>query len=209
MPNLLKLPPLLLALTLAGCGGGESGTAPGTAEGADPGLSAEEMTAAAGAGWEDPAAPAATPRELEWDALIPEDWRPEAIFADYPVDELADDDPRAQELMERLEALWAEAPVVEALDGETVRLPGFVVPLETGTGEIREFLLVPYYGACIHVPPPPANQTVHVLASPDGAIELGLFDTVHVTGVLEVAPVDTALAEAGYTIRGARVEPFR
>ena len=51
------------------------------------------------------------------------------------------------------------------LNGCEVRLPGYLVPLEGQAGEWKEFLLVPYFGACIHSPPPPANQIVHVKAA--------------------------------------------
>jgi len=146
--------------------------------------------------------------ELEWDTLIPEDWAPEKLLSEYNADELSDDDPRAQELMEKLQALWSEAPVVPELDGMRVRLPGFVVPLEMDTDTIGEFLLVPYYGACIHVPPPPANQTVHVVTAEGAAYAGKLFDTVWVTGTLGVEHLSSDLAEAGYSIRDARVEPY-
>jgi hypothetical protein len=107
--------------------------------------------------------------------------------------------------MAKLRALWAEAPVVDALDGLTVRLPGFVVPLETDATEISEFLLVPYFGACIHVPPPPANQTVHVVTA-DGAPYRGeLFDTVWVEGRMRVEHFSDELGDAGYRLEDASV----
>ena len=49
--------------------------------------------------------------------------------------------------------------IVEEYNGKQVKLPGFVVPLEySDKGRVKEFLLVPYFGACIHYPPPPPNQ---------------------------------------------------
>jgi len=147
--------------------------------------------------------------ELDWDRLIPEDWAPEKLMDEYNADELSDDDPRAQELMEKLQTLWKEAPVVPELDGMRVKLPGFVVPLEMDTETIGEFLLVPYYGACIHVPPPPANQTVHVVTVKGGEYKGELFDTVWVTGTLKVERLSIELAEAGYRIQDAQVEPYR
>jgi hypothetical protein len=146
--------------------------------------------------------------ELEWDDLIPADWQPDKLLAEYDADNLDDDDPRAQELMDRLKALWAEAPVVDALDGRRIRLPGFVVPLTTDATEIPEFLLVPYFGACIHVPPPPANQTIHVVTA-DGAPYHGeLFDTVWVEGRMRVTPFSDDLGDAGYRIEGAAVSLY-
>lgn len=153
--------------------------------------------------------PTATAVELEWDALIPEQWRPEQILARYDADELEDDDPRAQELMDELQTLWRKSPVVEDLDGKRVKLPGFVVPLDTDGQKMGEFLLVPYYGACIHVPPPPANQTVHVLTEQGQEYAGGLFDTVWVSGKLSVESSSSDLAEAGYRLEATRIEPYQ
>jgi hypothetical protein len=146
--------------------------------------------------------------ELEWDDLIPADWQPDKLMQQYDADSLTDDDPRAQELMDRLKDLWAEAPVVESLDDHSVRLPGFVVPLEMDAETISEFLLVPYFGACIHVPPPPANQTVLVTTASDQPYEGGLFDTVWVEGRMRVAPFSNELGDAGYHIENAQVSLY-
>ncbi len=147
-------------------------------------------------------------RSLEWDDLVPQDFRPDDLLAEYDIDTMSDDDPRAQELMAKLLAMWKESPVVEALDGQTVRLPGFVVPVEGDGRRVEEFLLVPYYGACIHVPPPPANQTVHVLAQGRDVTIRGLFDTVWVTGIMRVEHKSSQLAEAGYQIEALEVTPY-
>lgn len=140
--------------------------------------------------------------ELDWDELIPSDWRPEAALDRLLSDAVAlsDDDPRAMELMAEMEAMWADAPVVESLDGRRVKLPGYVVPLDMERTRINEFLLVPYFGACIHVPPPPANQTVYVRTEPNKAYRGNLYDVVWVTGVLSVKPKTSELGHAGYTL---------
>lgn len=147
-------------------------------------------------------------KELEWDALIPDDYSPEKLLAEFPAEGMEDDDPRAAELMEKLRKLWDEAPVRPELDGQEVRLPGFTVPLEGDSQETRSFLLVPYYGACIHVPPPPANQTVYVLTEPGKGTRLGEFDVVWVTGTMSVKRIDNDLAEAGYTLYATDVAPY-
>lgn len=146
--------------------------------------------------------------ELEWDDLIPPDWRPDKIMGEYNADELEDDDPRAGELMKKLEELWDKAPLVEALNGKRVRLPGFVVPIEGESGAARELLLVPYYGACIHVPPPPPNQTVYAVMAEGEAFEGELFDTVWVTGRLWVEPHESDFGDAGYRIEVEGMEPY-
>jgi hypothetical protein len=147
-------------------------------------------------------------KEIDWDALIPEDWRPETLMGDVDIENLSDDDPRAQQLLDKLKALWDQAPVVPALEGQQVKLPGFVVPLEMDEKEIDQFLLVPYYGACIHVPPPPANQTVYVVTREGKAFEGQLFDVVWVTGTMRVERLSSDLAEAGYRLENAVVAPF-
>ena len=146
--------------------------------------------------------------EIEWDALIPDDYSPEKLLAEYQPETLEDDDPRAAELMEKLRKLWDEAPVRPELDGQTVKLPGFTVPLEGDSQETRSFLLVPYYGACIHVPPPPANQTVYVLREPGKGTRLGEFDVVWVTGTMSVKRTENDMAEAGYTLYATEVAPY-
>ncbi len=153
------------------------------------------------------AVPDAEPRTLEWDDLMPADFEPEAPFEGIDVGTLNDDDPRARELLAKLRKLWDEAPVVAALDGARIRLPGFAVPLETDGQTATRFLLVPYIGACIHVPPPPLNQTVLVEA-PTGARIRHVFDPVWVTGRLTVQRATTELANAGYTLTATEVKPY-
>ena len=149
----------------------------------------------------------ATFREITWDDLIPTDWKPEAFLADLKLDELQDADPRASEAMQRMRDEWNRAPVVERLAGASVRIPGFVVPLETDGEQIREFLLVPYFGACVHVPPPPANQLIHVI--PDKPVPAGWnMLPVWVEGVMAVGRVDSEMGVAGYQLRGIKVEEY-
>ena len=146
-------------------------------------------------------------REISWDDLIPADWNPEKFLADLELDDLQDNDPRAMELMQRMREEWDRAPVVERFSGQQVRIPGFVVPLESDGRTIREFLLVPYFGACVHVPPPPANQLIHVI--PDQPIAAGLnMSPVWVNGVLNVGRVASELGSAGYQMRAMKVEAY-
>ncbi|MEA3640272.1 MAG: DUF3299 domain-containing protein [Lamprobacter sp.] len=180
---------IVFSLLLSSCGD----------EGRETGLSDKELALEA---------PDGHAVELSWDDLIPADWQPEALMEEYDADNLHDEDPRAQELMDKLKALWAEAPVVEALDKRQVRLPGFVVPLEIDTDSISEFLLVPYFGACIHVPPPPANQTILVTTPADQPYVGALFDTVWVEGRMRVEPFSDELGDAGYRIEAAEVSLY-
>jgi hypothetical protein len=110
----------------------------------------------------------------------------------------------------------AATNVNESLVGETVRIPGYVVPLEFADQKTVEFLLVPTAGACIHTPPPPANQLVHV-HYPQGVKLNGLYDPVWVNGRIEaqrsvqgVRYVDgDASVESSYFMQPTLVEPYR
>jgi hypothetical protein len=218
MPHRLTHLPLiaLAAWLLAGCEGepplpGESAVPATTAQPAAPptpgtGAVVDRDAARSAAATEQGTADGVS--EIEWDALIPEDYRPDKLMAEFDVDALSDDDPRAAELMAKLKALWDEAPVREELDGNAVKLPGFVVPVEGDDKETTGFLLVPYYGACIHVPPPPANQTVYVVTEKGKGAPPGLFDVVWVTGTMSVQRIANDIAEAGYTIYASDVAPY-
>jgi hypothetical protein len=95
--------------------------------------------------------------------------------------------------------------VVAELDGKRVRIGGYVVPLDFDATKIKEFLLVPFVGACIHVPPPPPNQIIYVKAA-EGFEVAGQFDPVYVTGTLKTARQFTGLAATGYTMEADRVD---
>ncbi|WP_342190345.1 DUF3299 domain-containing protein [Stieleria varia] len=81
----------------------------------------------------------------------------------------------------------AMAAVNGTLNGKQVRLAGYVLPLGTGGEKITEFLLVPWVGACIHTPPPPPNQMVHI-SVPGGMEPRGQFSPVWIEGTIEVKP---------------------
>jgi len=100
-----------------------------------------------------------------------------------------------------------DAPVVKALDGQSVSLPGFVVPLEGDSEVITEFLLVPYFGACIHVPPPPPNQIVHVTIKGGVPID-SLYDAIVVTGIISTETWSGEIAQVGYKMKAVGVAPF-
>ena len=99
----------------------------------------------------------------------------------------------------KVKASSVPVPVVQELNGKRVRIGGYVVPLDFDATKVTEFLLVPFVGACIHVPPPPANQIVYVKAA-SGITLKGEFDPVYVTGIIKTEGQFTGLAETGYSI---------
>ena len=155
-----------------------------------------------------PATTAGGARQIEWDDLMPPDWDPMKGVQTLKLAALGDSDPQAQAALDNLRKAWNEPPVVPAMDKQRVAIAGFVVPLDAEGTRVHELLLVPYFGACIHTPPPPLNQTIHViLAKP--AKGLRMMDTVWITGTLHVASGDTAMGPAGYRLDGESVAPYR
>jgi uncharacterized protein len=90
-----------------------------------------------------------------------------------------------------------------------VRLPGFIVPLEALTAEgVNEFLLVPYFGSCIHVPPPPPNQIVYVRTSARTPID-SIYDAYWITGKLHVQTRTTRLGATAYELAADKIEVYK
>lgn len=73
--------------------------------------------------------------------------------------------------------------VVESLNASSIKIPGYLLPLEYSSRDVTEFLLVPWIGACIHTPPPPPNQIVHVVLDKDNGYESrSIYEPVWVSG---------------------------
>jgi len=110
-----------------------------------------------------------------------------------------------------------QTAVVKELNGKLVRLPGYILPLELSGLKVTEFLLVPYVGACIHVPPPPPNQIVFVKTGlKKGYASKKLYDPVWVTGVISVQSMvkdlflvdGSAGVQIGYNMQANQIEPY-
>ncbi len=138
--------------------------------------------------------------DLDWADLLPQDAAalPAALRSLLPHDEqmpLSSQQPESS----GVRTDW---------NGKIVRLPGYIVPIEyEGTG-VTAFILVPYVGACVHVPPPPANQLVFVTTSVPYESK-GMFEPVNVIGMFGVSSLSTHLADIGYALSADEVMPFR
>ncbi len=147
-------------------------------------------------------------RTIGWEQLIPAGWDPYKDLKALNLDTLKDNDPKAEEALKKMRKMWDNAPINPLILGQSVRLPGYVVPLEDLAAGIKEFLLVPYFGACVHSPPPPANQIVHVLLDKP-AKNLRLMDVVWVTGPMSATKTDSHMGVAGYRIDAKAVTPYQ
>ena len=146
-------------------------------------------------------------RTIGWEQLIPTGWDPYKDLKALNLQGLKDNDPRADEALKKMRQMWDNAPINPLILGQNVRLPGFLVPLEDLPEGIKEFLLVPYFGACVHSPPPPANQIVHVKL--DKAVKrFRSMDTVWVSGTLSATKTDSHMGVSSYRIDAKLVEPY-
>ena len=149
-------------------------------------------------------------REIGWEELMPE----------------GEEERLAQLYQQQMALLYSGGPIMEGsaadqmiqigtfntvkeLNETKVRIPGYTVPFEFGANaEIGEFLLVPYYGACLHAPPPPPNQTIFAMT--DEPIKLrNLAQAVWIEGTIYTQTQESELADAAYTIQVDRVEIYQ
>jgi hypothetical protein len=146
--------------------------------------------------------------ELRWDDLVPKGWDPMGGFKDKNIGALVDGDPKTMDMMAKLREVWDNAPAETRLDGAAIKLPGYLVPLDESKAGITEFLLVPYFGACVHSPPPPANQIVLVVpAKPITGFQT--MDTVWVSGRLRTARQGSPMGTSAYRLEAALVDRYQ
>jgi hypothetical protein len=142
---------------------------------------------------------AATAREVTWDDLLPPGLPYSEIIGEGEIDEAND--------------TWN--PIYDAnaiklnedLNGAYIKMPGFIIPFDTSATGVTNFMLVPYVGACLHTPPPPANQLVMVNAATPWPGDQ-LWDPVWVTGTMRTQLQSTKLGQTGYSISADDMEIY-
>jgi hypothetical protein len=147
---------------------------------------------------------------MPWPALLAPGWSTQAVLGDLRLDSIDDNDPDAEDIMRKVRAVFDNAPPNPAVDNRRVRLLGYIVPLQYAKQRhVSEFLLVPYYGACIHAPAPPASQVIHVTPSDPVSPEVRGTSAVWVAGTLRVDRSDSGMGAACYRMTGADVKPYK
>ena len=150
-------------------------------------------------------------KEIFWEELVPDGYTVDSVYAKYQkqVDEAPEGSDEAFALYEKVMEELNNAPLNEKLKDSYIKLPGFIAPLDQDGESINEFLLVPYFGACVHSPPPPLNQTVYVkVSSKDGVSLEDSFLPIWIYGKLQTTGKKTEIGNAGYSIAEARIEPY-
>lgn len=95
-----------------------------------------------------------------------------------------------------------------ALEGKRVVIAAFIVPLEDDMQRADEFLLVPYFGACVHTPPPPPNQMVYVKMKDRKMIRIGWWDPVQFEGILHLKQVESPYGASYFEMEGLESKPY-
>lgn len=139
------------------------------------------------------------PVEISWDDLIPPGMPYSEIIGDGVKDQ--DNDvwlPKFDTFATKLNP---------ALDGAYIKMSGFMIPINLSAAGVSSFVLVPYVGACIHVPPPPPNQLVFVTPVTPWPSN-NMWDAVWVTGRMQHEVQTTEVAQTGYILEAEFMEVF-
>ena len=145
--------------------------------------------------------------DLMWLDLSPPGWEPKRIMDRLLVPGMGDDEPGAAAILAEIRRAWERAPTVANLPKQPVRLLGFPVMLDDGAAPVRQVLLAPYYGACMHNPMPGPNQVV--LAKLREPVPRSMYQfPVWVTGKISIANTSTRYGRAAYLLADAVWEPY-
>lgn len=157
--------------------------------------------------------------EIEWIQLMPKDDLdallnpPEYLYdiedgSEQDTLDSLDAKPFENEQDKRYQQALSSVRVIESYNNKKIRVPGFIVPLESEEGKhISEFFVVPYFGACLHMPPPPPNQIIYVKF--EQGVELqSLYDAFWFEGKITINTVENELGTSAYELKLDRVLPY-
>jgi hypothetical protein len=157
-------------------------------------------------------------KTIDWDNLMPEEDLNALLNPPSYIDDLEDSSLEdltneklqidlTAELDDRYQQALVSTKIIKEMDGQAVQIPGFVVPVEFDEETITEFFLVPYFGACIHSPPPPPNQIIYVHA-PDGLTLNTLYDPFWISGIISTTLVENYMATSAYSMKMKSYKPY-
>ncbi|HDY92601.1 MAG TPA: DUF3299 domain-containing protein [Pseudoalteromonas sp.] len=157
--------------------------------------------------------------EIEWIQLMPKDDLDALLNPPEYLEEIVDGSeqdtlnsldakPFDNEQDKRYQQALSSVRVIESYNNKKLRIPGFIVPLESEEGKrISEFFVVPYFGACLHMPPPPPNQIIYVKF--DQGVDLkSLYDAFWFEGTLTINTVENELGTSAYQLKLDNVLPY-
>lgn len=157
--------------------------------------------------------------EITWDDLVPPEGlgkkidmsKSEKIGSTVALNEFDGNKEDFELFLEDVKAMREFQPegdeINVILHDTTIKLAGYVTPVGFDEESVTEFLFVPYMGACVHVPPPAANQIIYVKNAKGLKLEQ-IYDPVWLVGKLQAKSVSTMMADIGYTLDGGTVTPY-
>ena len=144
-------------------------------------------------------------KTIEWLDLMPAKQAEILASIDLIIDHTGNTNPLEGDIYQ--EALTS-VNVIPEMDGQLVRIAGFVVPLEFRDKNVTQFLLVPFFGACIHVPPPPPNQVIFVNYPKGIDAKRNMDSPVWITGEMQTTLTEGELATTAYSLKAHRVKEY-
>lgn len=149
--------------------------------------------------------------QLAWEHLAPQGYDADTMMAKYQdqIGQVGQGSPEEKALLDTIMEEFSKAPTKPELAGKHVQIAGYVSPLAEKDGQIAEFLLIPYVGSSLEMPPPPANQVILVKPKAGQSIASSdMYQPVSVIGDLKVESVATEAGKAGYQLDNAEVQPY-
>jgi len=146
-------------------------------------------------------------RDMQWSEFSPRGWKPALTLDKARVSGWKDDDPRAVKLMADLQKDWQKAPAVTALPDGLIRIYGYPAMPEGEARTTKKIILAPYYGSCVHSPPPPANQLIFVDLKTEIPATMYQFP-IWVTGRIAAKSKSINRVRAAYSMDDAKWEPY-
>ncbi len=156
---------------------------------------------------------------IEWTDLMPEEDLNALLNPPSYISEIEDGSEQDQidsqlrnndgnEKADRYQRALNSTNIIPEMNGSAVRIPGFIVPLEFDDEQtITQFFLVPFFGACLHLPPPPPNQIILVTSESGFTLE-ALYDPFWISGILETSLTENDIATAAYTMKMHFIEMY-
>lgn len=158
-------------------------------------------------------------QEIEWVQLMPQDdldalLNPPEMLLEIE-DQSAEDNVDAfkqqefeDEKAKRFQQALVSTTVVETFKDKNIRIPGFIVPLQSNEAQlVTEFFIVPYFGACLHLPPPPPNQIIFVAYNKGIKLD-SLYDPFWFEGILKIELNENDMGTAAYKLAVAQISPY-
>ncbi len=144
---------------------------------------------------------------IEWQDLVPPGSTLTSVDQIPEWEMKQEEERKKQEAGEELTKI--PAPLVQKYTGKEIKIAGYMVPLDFEATNVKQFMLVPYIGACIHVPPPPRNQII-LVESEKGVPVVDMYTPIYITGKLGTGKFSTESApEIGYSMKLTEVSEYK